>query len=617
MAAETVSNTEPQNWAIREEPTTEDGVTTAWLSFETNVGRGQAFVRIRDGLAWTLLTTLSELHGFEESVGSDRPQGVAHSITRGRSTWLERRQAQDEALGVTEQPYTLIVGGGQGGIGLAARLKNLDVPTLVVDRYDAPGDAWRNRYRSLHLHDPVWYDHLPYMKFPDNWPVFPSKDKIADWLKYYTDLMELNYWAKTTCTNARWDEEGQHWVVTVDRDGEEITLHPTHLIFALGVSGYPRTPQFEGQDLFQGEQHHSSAHPGGEEYAGKKAVVIGSNNSAHDICASLWEHGADVTMVQRSSTHISPSHSLRKLVLGPLYSEEAVKNGIDTAKADLLFASWPYKILPDVQRPAFAQMREDNVDFYQALESIGFSLDFGEDGSGLFLKYLRRGSGYYIDVGASQLLIDKEIHLVSGQVDHLVEHAVVLSDGTEVPADLVVYATGFGSMNQWLEDLISPEVAEQVGKCWGYGSGTTRDPGPWEGELRNMWKPTNVKNLWVHGGNLHQSRHYSKYLALQVKARYEGIPTPIYRLQASHQPRGGSHSVEGGWREYGGGGRSRRTALVADGFDAVADPDPFIGGQLHQVVPRVEGVRRACHRFHRNPGPVDALTGVDLGPRSV
>ena len=241
-------------------------------------------------------------------------------------------------------------------------------------------------------------------------------------------------------------------------------------------------------------------------------------------------------MVQRSSTHIVRSDSLMELALGPLYSEEAVARGVDTFTADRLFASWPYRVLPEVQRAAFDQIRERDAAFYEDLEQAGFELDFGEDGSGLFLKYLRRGSGYYIDVGASQLLIDGEITLAKGQVERLTAEAVVLEDGTELPADLVVYATGFGSMNQWLRDIISPEVASQVGKCWGYGSDTTRDPGPWEGELRNMWKPTNVQNLWFHGGNLHQSRHYSRYLAIQLKARYEGLETPVYALQPSHHP---------------------------------------------------------------------------------
>jgi putative flavoprotein involved in K+ transport len=179
-------------------------------------------------------------------------------------------------------------------------------------------------------------------------------------------------------------------------------------------------------------------------------------------------------------------------------------------------------------------MRERDADFYARLERAGFEHDWGEDGSGLFMKYLRRGSGYYIDVGAADLVADGKVKLAHGQVDHLTEDAVVLQDGTELPADLVVYATGYGSMNGWAADLISQEVADRVGKVWGLGSDTTKDPGPWEGEQRNMWKPTQVQALWFHGGNLHQSRAYSQYLALQLKARAAGIPTPVYGLQEVH-----------------------------------------------------------------------------------
>jgi putative flavoprotein involved in K+ transport len=263
-------------------------------------------------------------------------------------------------------------------------------------------------------------------------------------------------------------------------------------------------------------------------------VVVGSNNSAFDICGALWENGADVTMVQRSSTHISRSDSLMEIALSGLYSEEAVAAGMTTEKADMVFASLPYRIMHQFQIPLYDQMRERDKDFYDRLESAGFDHDWGDDGSGLFMKYLRRGSGYYIDVGAADLVADGEVKLVNGQVDHLTENAVVLADGTELPAELVVYATGYNSMNGWAADLISPEVADKVGKCWGLGSDTTMDPGPWEGEERNMWKPTQQEALWFHGGNLHQSRHYSLFLALQLKARQVGIPTPVYGLQEVH-----------------------------------------------------------------------------------
>jgi putative flavoprotein involved in K+ transport len=483
---------------------------------------------------WTLLTTLQELKGHEERRGANRVRGVEHGTVRGRQTWLEQRAAEEAELGYERQPYVVVIGGGQGGIGLGARLRRLGIPTIILERNARPGDSWRKRYKSLHLHDPVWYDHLPYLPFPDDWPVFASKDKIGDWLEAYTKIMELNYWSSSTVESASFDEVSGTWSVEVDRDGEQVTLRPTHLVFATGMSAVPNIPELPGRDRFAGEQQHSSQHPGPEGYRGKRCVVIGSNNSAHDICAALWEHEADVTMVQRSSTHIARSDSLMDLALGDLYSERAVASGITTDKADLLFASVPYRILPELQKPIYDEMAKRDADFYERLEKAGFLLDFGVDGSGLFVKYLRRGSGYYIDVGASELVASGEVKLQTGQVDHLTEDAVVLADGTELPADLVVYATGYSSMNGWVAQLVSQEMADRVGKVWGMGSSTPKDPGPWEGELRNMWKPTQQEHLWFHGGNLHQSRHYSQFLSLQLKARMEGIDTPVYGLPEVH-----------------------------------------------------------------------------------
>ena len=530
----------PSKFEIEGEATEAGGVVDAWFTFETAVARGRGHLRLQNGKAWTLLTTMTELKGFEEPTGTQREKGAEHGAQKGRKSWLEKRQHEAATLGLTdtEQPYVLIVGGGQGGIALGARLRRLGVPTIIVEKNERAGDSWRKRYKSLCLHDPVWYDHLPYLPFPDHWPVFAPKDKIGDWLEMYTKVMELNYWGGTTAKKATFNEAKQEWEVVVNRGGKDITLRPKQLVLALGVSGYPVSPTIAGADSFTGEQHHSSKHPGPEAYKGKKCVVLGSNNSAHDICAALWEGGADVTMVQRSSTHIAPSDSLMELALGGLYSESAVKAGVTTDKADLIFASIPYKIMAPMQVPVYDEMKKRDADLYARLEKAGFMLDFGVDGSGLFMKYLRRGSGYYIDVGASELVANGSVKLKSGvSIERINPKSVTLTDGTELPADLIVYATGYGSMNGWLADLMSPEIADKVGKVWGLGSDTPKDPGPWEGELRNMWKPTQVPQLWVHGGNLHQSRHYSQFLSLQLKARMEGLKTPVYGLAATHHTR--------------------------------------------------------------------------------
>ena len=504
-----------------------------WFTFETAQGRGKGHLRLKDGKAWTFFTALMELKGFEEKKGPSREHGTQHGAFKDRVTWTDRRRADAEELGFERQPYVLIIGGGQGGIGLGARLKRLRVPTLIVDRNPRPGDAWRNRYKSLCLHDPVWYDHLPYLPFPDHWPIYTPKDKMGDWLESYTKIMELDYWSSTTCKSSSFDEASGEWTVVVERNGKEVTLRPKQLVIATGMSGFPEIPAFPGTERFKGRQHHSSAHPGGEGWAGKSCVVVGSNNSAHDIAADLWEHGADVTLLQRSATLVVRADTLARN--RPLYSEEAVASGITTEIADLTTASMPYGALPMVAQPVMQRIRQEDADFYARLEKAGFKLTFGEDNTGIGPMYVRRGSGYYIDVGASELIADGRIKLKSGvEIECLTEDSVVLNDGTELKADLVVYATGYGSMNQWAAALISPEVADKVGKCWGLGSGTAKDPGPWEGELRNMWKPTAQENLWFHGGNLMQSRLYSIFLSLQLKARMEGLPTPVYGRAAVH-----------------------------------------------------------------------------------
>jgi putative flavoprotein involved in K+ transport len=537
MLEHTLRSAQPRDFRLSEPPTEADGMTQAWLEFETAVGRGLGHLRLRDGQAFTLLTTLHELRGHEEPRGPSRPMGTDHGVNADRQSWLERRQREAAQLGYETQPEVLIIGGGQGGIALAARLRQLDVPTIVVDRHPRPGDQWRRRYKSLCLHDPVWYDHMPYLKFPENWPVFSPKDKIADWLEAYTRVMELNYWGSTPATSATYDEDAGEWEVVVQRDGEPLLLRPRQLVLATGMAGKPNRPIFPGQEVFAGEQQHSSEHPGPDAYAGKRVVVVGSNNSAFDICGALYEVGADVTMVQRSSTHIVRSESATEIAFKPLYSEEAVAAGVSAERADLIGSSVPYRLMAQLQVPVYDAIRERDAAFYERLEGAGFEHDWGEDGSGMSMKYLRRGSGYYIDVGAAELIADGRVKLARGQVGHLTEHAVVLEDGTELPADLVVYATGYGSMNGWAADLISQEVADRVGKVWGLGSDTARDPGPWEGELRNMWKPTQQPALWFHGGNLAQSRHYSLHLALQLKARAVGIPTPVYGLQKVHHLR--------------------------------------------------------------------------------
>ncbi|MGA1552935.1 MAG: FAD-dependent oxidoreductase, partial [Burkholderiaceae bacterium] len=271
MLQSQAASIEPSGFKIdtNEVVTADDDLLTAWITFETKVGRGYGLIRIKAGKIWTLLTSLSELKGFEEPLGFERPLGAKHGAGKHRSTWKEEIEAEQKTLGYTTQPYVVIVGGGQGGIALAARLRMLSVPTIVIEKNPRPGDSWRNRYKSLCLHDPVWYDHLPYLPFPPNWPIFSPKDKIGDWLEMYTKIMEINYWGSTTCQSASFDETKNEWSIKVVRDGKEIILKPKQLVLATGMSGKANVPSFKGMERFKVDQHHSSKHPGPDAYKGK------------------------------------------------------------------------------------------------------------------------------------------------------------------------------------------------------------------------------------------------------------------------------------------------------------------------------------------------------------
>jgi putative flavoprotein involved in K+ transport len=524
-------HTKPGDWQADEAARRVTDIVEGAFTFNTASGRGDGVVRIKDGRCWTMLTTMSELKGFEEPTRDRRPVGLGvGEYHPGRTTWNERRHSETTELGVTEQPYCLVVGAGHCGLALGARLKQLNVPTLLIDRLDRPSDVWRNRYDTLVLNSPSGADAMPYLSYPENWPAFPSKDQVANWLDAYASIMELNIWGGAECRRAAFDEAQGEWNVDVLRHGRMTTLRPKQLVFATGLMGRPHIPAFPGASSFKGEQLHSSAFRTSRAYAGQRCVVVGADVSGHDICAALWEAGADVTMVQRSPTIIVQRGSLMT-GFQELYSDEALKHGITPEKADLLFASVPFRLMERQQTEAFSEIRRRDADFYQQLENAGFQLSYGKDNSGLVPQIFRRGAGYYVNVGASELIIQRDIKLRSRvEIEAINERGLQLSDGSELAADVIIYATGYDREKHPAWQILPERTREMVGRIYGYGSGVRGDPGPWDGELRNLWKPTHQRSLWFHVGGFIQSRFYSRVLALQIKAREAGIQTPVYKI---------------------------------------------------------------------------------------
>ena len=259
-------------------------VIEAIFRFETAGARANGVLRlVSEGAgdenyrAWTLLTALDEIKGFEESVGSRRPRGEAYSRDFRGPNWLDRRKAA--AAYADRDPEVLVVGGGHAGLSIAARLRQLNVDALIVDRNLRVGDNWRNRYHALTLHNQVQVNHLPYLPFPANWPTYIPKDKLAGWFEAYAEIMELDFWTGTEFRGASYDARAGRWRVELRRgEGEARSLRPRHIVMATGVSGIPRRPEIPGLADFRGKVVHSHEYDEASSWRGRDAIVIGTGS---------------------------------------------------------------------------------------------------------------------------------------------------------------------------------------------------------------------------------------------------------------------------------------------------------------------------------------------------
>ncbi len=502
----------------------------ALFTFETADALGCGVVHLtpsdqngqRQYKALAALTSLSTLKAFPAKIGPHRERSYMRATQNGSKNWLDKRI--EAARFEDRDPQVLVVGAGQAGLIVATELGQLGVDTLVIDREHRIGDSWRKRYHSLKLHNEAAMNHLPYMPFPPTWPVYIPKDKLANWLEFYADAMELNVWTETTLVSASYDAASERWTVLLKReDGGERIMHPRHVVMATGISGVPNIPAISGANTFPGPIYHSTGQNDDLDLAAKSVLVIGTGTSAHDIAQDLCLQGAEVTMLQRSSTtvvSVEPSAAM----MSRLYSaNEGIR---PIGELDLINASVPYDLLRQLSGPLSRQMADADRDLLDGLRKAGFALDNGEDDTGFFMKILRYHSGYYLNVGASELIIEGRIKVRSGVgLEKLDGKCAVFTDGSRLPVDAVVLATGYRPQQEAVRRMFGDAIADLVGPVWGLGE---------DGELRNMFGPTRQEGFYIVGGPMVLTRSYSRYTALSIKAELEGLSArrPPDRLAA-------------------------------------------------------------------------------------
>ena len=514
-----IATTAPRDFQLAKDRAAPRTVTRAgtetievMFTFESAIGPCDGVVRlVSEGgtwRAWTLATLLAEIRGHEDPANGKRWQNVDWKRNFGGENWADRRR---KAVAYEDRdPAVLVVGAAQAGLMVAARLSVLGVDTLTIDRDQRVGDSWRNRYHALTLHNETRVNHLPYMPFPRSWPVFIPKDMLANWFELYVEAMELNVWTATELTKAHYDEAKKRWDVTLKRaDGSERVMHPRHVVFCNGASGIPKMPDLPGLKEFKGTVSHSGKYGSGLDWKGKKALVLGTGTSGHDVAQDLAVSGAaEVSIIQNRETLVV---SLKEAQAPyALYDEE-----ISFEDKDLIAASFPFPIYQRSHQRITKMNAENDKALLDGLKARGFKLTSGPYGDGWQIMFGRRGGGYYFDAGCSQMIIDGKVGLIQyDDIERFCAEGARMKDGTIKQADLIVLATGYYGQKEAVRPLLGDELTDRIGPVWGFDE---------EGELKGMWRPTGQPGVWFLAGGLAQCRIYSKVLALQIKARELGI----------------------------------------------------------------------------------------------
>lgn len=490
-----------------------------YFVFETNVGTGSAFVVLipEETAKWGMrarlaATTITGLHCNPAAPITRKGYEPAHP---GES-WIEHRRRVRSLDG--RDPDVLIVGAGQSGLSIAAHLERLGVSYVAVDSNANPGDSWRKRYDALALHTPTWANNLPFSLQPSTYPAFMSKDQWANWVDAYAMTMDLNVWTETEFVTGSFDPDAMTWNVRLRRPGGAVQdMHPKHVIMALGFTGIePVIPEFPGLDTFNGEVKHSSAFSSAEPYRGKKVLVIGTATSGHDIALDLYNHGAEVSLGQRGPACIVP------ILEAERYNAEYLEPGLSVEEIDQRRNSnFVYPLIVEKLQQETERTEAEYAEMFDGLRRAGMTLTIGDDRTGWLMKLHKTFSGYYLDVGASQVIIDGGIKMLPlSDVTGFDADGVRLADGSTRPFDAVILSTGYKNMRSVIEKLLGAEVADRVGLIGGIGA---------DGEPRNMCRPTGQPHLWMVYGGIMDARKTSELLALQLVANLRGLVPSFIR----------------------------------------------------------------------------------------
>ncbi|KAK0665625.1 hypothetical protein QBC41DRAFT_367472 [Cercophora samala] len=474
---------------------------------------------------WILSTRLESLHLHPED----------ETLLRGPSKLADN--------GNDFETDVFIIGGGNGAVTLAARLKTLGVESVMAERNANPGDNWALRYDFLKFHVPTALCDMPYLPYNQDLKGshLLTRDELANQVRLYVKEFNLNMITSAQIQSTHYDQSARRWTVRLKTPTGVRTAKSKHLVQATGFSSHkPRVPVLEGEGDYKSASWHSTLYRNPQislkDKGVKSVLIIGSANTAIDILNDCHAAGLRTTIVARSPTYVLPvEYTMDPRGFG-LY------NQLDVETCDNVMMSLPTWVECNMAQGLLAMLASQEPDRYKKVIEAGFPVvDSAHPDACLMHNLLERGGGHYVDIGGLEVIAEGKVGVITGvEPVAYTETGLKFSDGRTVDADGIIWCTGFADLNardtafktlggenivdgeeQDPSTLGPREIASRLDATFGVDE---------EGEIRGLWKrQKGIDNFWFMGGHTQHHRYHSKTVAMQIKAELEGVLPPAYR----------------------------------------------------------------------------------------
>lgn len=223
-------------------------------------------------------------------------------ITWTKITSIDKIQCMNRDLDpvASSAAPVVVVGGGQSGLAAARALRQLRMPTVILEASDRPAGSWPRYYDSLRVFSPAEYSSMPGMPFPGAPDRYPARDEVADYLEHYAARLDAEIQTSTRVETIQ--QDGREFIVFTD-DGR--ALRASGIVAASGSFSNPYRPSFPGEDAFTGELSHVADYRNPAPYVGQRVIVVGAGDSAAQVANELAPV-ATVTLATRHPMRFIP-----------------------------------------------------------------------------------------------------------------------------------------------------------------------------------------------------------------------------------------------------------------------------------------------------------------------